>query len=126
MPTYNCVSLEEVLPIMHYNIPTMHSMFDCWLLILGGVGISTDPLWHFTDPYQVDCQSTPPSGSTLSEVILAMSLWILSKLAVDQPPSPPSPPLWDFADPFQVDCRLTPPPLPSLPTSLGLCGSFPS
>ena len=24
MATCNCVSLEEVLPIMHYNIPTMH------------------------------------------------------------------------------------------------------
>ena len=46
----------------------------------------------FMDPFQVECQSTPPR-STLSDVILAMCLQVLSK----------------FVDPFQVECRLNPP-----------------
>ena len=64
-----------------------------------------------TDPFQVVCQSTPP-GSTLSDVILAMSSQILSKLCVNQPPRiniVRGNPCNVLADPFQVVCWLTSP-----------------
>ena len=85
MPTCNCVSLEEVLPIMHYNI-VYPQCTACWtLFVVDPGGISMDHLCDFADPFQVDHQLTP-LGSTLSEVILAMSLQIFFKLTIDWPP----------------------------------------
>ena len=87
--TCNCVSLEEVLPIMHYGIPTMHSMFDS---VVANLGVLVQ--------------------------ILYLTSWILSKLSVNWPPQiniVRCNPCNVFVDPFQVECQLTSP-LPSLPT----------
>ena len=76
-----------------------------------------NPCNVFVDPFQVECQSTP-LGSTLSEVILAMCLRILSKLSVDCPPRiniVRGNPCNVFADPFQVECQSTPLPPTTLP-----------
>ena len=70
-----------------------------------------NPCKVFTDPFQVDHRLTCP-GSTLSEVILAKSLQILSKLTVNWPPPRINivrgTPSKVITDPFQVDCQLTP------------------
>ena len=52
MATCNCVSLEEVLPIMHYNIPTMHWQRQSELHLQSECG--SDP-----PPPQDQCRSTP-------------------------------------------------------------------
>ena len=68
-----------------------------------------NPSKVFVDPSHVDCQSNPPPGSTLSQVIFPKSLQILPMLTVD----------WHqhsqvilpvFGDPSHVDWQLTPPP----------------
>ena len=79
-----------------------------------------NPSKVFADPFQVECQSTPPQGSALWEVILPKSLQILSKLSVDRPPrinivrDNPSKSL-QILSKLSVN-RPPSPPLPSLPT----------
>ena len=74
---------------------------------------STEIWWLYgvfiCNPSKVIADTPIPPGATLSEVILAMSLQILSKLTVNWPPSPPT----TFFPELSVDW---PPPLPSLPT----------
>ena len=76
MATCNCVSLEEVLPIMHYNIPTMHwqrqselhLQSECQLITPPGSVSRSSKVINFTFkvsvPPQDQCRSTlDPQGN---------------------------------------------------------------
>ena len=90
------------------------------------------------DPFQVQCWLTPRINIVRGDPSkVPKSVWILSKLSVNQPP--PQDQHWQrrsfqsskvCVDPFQVECRSTPPGSALaeaiLPKFQSMCGSFPS
>ena len=73
-----------------------------------------NPSKVFADPFQVECQMTPPDQYCQRCNPSKVFMQILSKLSVKSTPPPRisivrGDPSKVFADPFQVECRLTPP-----------------